>query len=47
MTANPTDDQPGFVAWEPEDCHDCYRLVRPGQTYQLTIKLAVVGQTRA
>jgi hypothetical protein len=39
---NPNDDQPGFVADEPEHCHDFYRPIRPGQTYFLTIEQAVV-----
>jgi hypothetical protein len=42
MTETPTDDQPGFVARKPEHCHDCYRLICPGQTYFLTIEQAVV-----
>lgn len=42
MTDTPTDDQPGFVAEEPEHCHDCYRLIRRGQRYFLTIEQAVV-----
>ena len=42
MTKSPTDDLPGFVADEPEHCHDCYRLIRPGQRYFLTIEQAVV-----
>ena len=43
MTEIPTDDQPGFVAEEPEHWHDCYRLIRTGQRYFLTIEQAVVG----
>jgi hypothetical protein len=31
----PTEDQPGFVAEEPERCSACVRLIRPGQTYYL------------
>ena len=31
MTDTPTYDVPGFVASEPEHCHDCYRLIRPDQ----------------
>ena len=27
MTNTPTDDQPVFVAEEPEHCHECYPLV--------------------
>jgi hypothetical protein len=42
MTDTPTDDLPGFVAEEPEHCHDCYRLIRPGQKYFLTIVQAVI-----
>jgi hypothetical protein len=42
MTETPADDQPGFVAEEPEHCHDCYWLIRPGQGYFLTIEQAVV-----
>jgi hypothetical protein len=38
----PTDDRPGFVAEEPDHCHDCYRLIRPGETHYLTIKQVVV-----
>ncbi len=38
MTDTPTDDQPGFVAEKPEHCFACYRLIRPGQTYYLTIE---------
>ena len=42
MTEAPTDEQPGFVAEEPEHCHACYRLIRPGQTYYLTIRQAIL-----
>ncbi len=42
MTETPTDDQPGFVAEEPEHCHACYRLIRPDQTYFLTIGQAIL-----
>ena len=38
MTDTPTDDMPGFAAEEPVHCHDCYRLIRPGQAYFLTIE---------
>jgi hypothetical protein len=31
------EDKPGFVAEKPEHCFACYRLIRPGQTYYLTI----------
>ena len=34
----PNDDRPGFVAERPEHCFACYRLIRPGQTYYLTIE---------
>ena len=37
MTETPNDDIPGFVAKEPEHCFACFRLIRPGQTYYLTI----------
>jgi hypothetical protein len=33
-----TDDQPGFLAEKPEHCFACSRLIRPGQTYYLTIE---------
>jgi hypothetical protein len=42
VTESPTDDLPGFTAEEPEHCHDCYRLIRPGQRYFLTIEDAVL-----
>jgi hypothetical protein len=42
MTDTPTDDTPGFVAEEPEHCHACFRLIRPGQTYYLTIENTVL-----
>ena len=42
MSKSPTDDKPGFVAEEPEHCHACYRLIRPGQTYYLTIENTVL-----
>ena len=38
MTDTPNSDKPGFVAKEPEHCHACFRLIRPGQTYYLTIE---------
>ena len=38
MTHTHDDDKPGFVADEPEHCFACYRLIRPGQTYYLTIE---------
>jgi hypothetical protein len=34
----PNDDKPGFVAEKPEHYFACYRLIRPGQTYYLTIE---------
>jgi hypothetical protein len=37
MTDTHTDYMPGFLAEEPEHCHACYRLVRPGPTYYLTM----------
>ena len=37
MSDIPNDDQPGFVAEKPEHCFACYRLIKPGQTYYLTI----------
>ena len=42
MTETPNDDKPGFVAEEPEHCFACCRLVRPGQTYYLTIENIVL-----
>lgn len=42
MTETPPDDKPGFVAQEPEHCHDCYGLIQPGGTYYLTIEDAVL-----
>jgi hypothetical protein len=42
MTEPPTDDESGFAAEEPEHCHDCYRLIRPGQGYFLTMELAAL-----
>jgi hypothetical protein len=42
MTDTPTDDMPGFVAEEPEHCHACYRLIRPSQTYFLTVGQAIL-----
>ena len=38
MSDIPNDNMPGFVAEEPEHCFACYRLIRPGQTYYLTIE---------
>ena len=38
MTDTPNDDRPGCVAEEPEYCFACFRLIRPGQTYYLTIE---------
>jgi hypothetical protein len=42
MTQTPTDDQPGFVVEKPERCFACSRLIRPGQTYYLTIEHEVL-----
>ncbi len=42
MTETPTEDQPGFVAEEPEHCSACLRLIHPGQTYYLTIEHEVL-----
>ena len=42
MTETPNDDQPGFVAEEPEHCDSCHRLIWPGQTYFLTIGQAIL-----
>ena len=42
MTDSPTDDKPGFVAKEPVHCFACFRLVRPGQTYYLTVGQAIL-----
>ena len=38
MSDIPNDDIPGFVAEKPEHCFACYRLIKPGQTYYLTIE---------
>jgi hypothetical protein len=42
MTETPNDDKPGFVAEEPVHCFTCFRLIRPGQTYYLTIEHEVL-----
>ncbi len=42
MTESPIDDSPGFVTEEPEHCFACFRLIRPGQTYYLTIEHEVL-----
>ena len=42
MTDTPNDDKPGFVAKEPEHCFACFRLIRPGQTYHMTIDFEVL-----
>jgi hypothetical protein len=42
MTDTPNDDQPGFVAEKPEHCFACFRLIRPGQTYHMTIDFEVL-----
>jgi hypothetical protein len=31
------DDQPGFVAEQPEHCFACYHLIKTDQIYYLTI----------
>ena len=41
MTDTPDEDSAGFVAQEPEHCDACYRLIRPGQTYYLTVSSPV------
>ena len=38
MSDIPIDDKPGFVAEKPEHCFACNCLIRPGQTYYLTIE---------
>ena len=42
MTVTPTDDRPGYVAERPEHCFACFRLIRPGDTYYLTIEQEVL-----
>jgi hypothetical protein len=42
MTNTPTDDQPGFAAGKPEHGFGCYRLIRPGQAFYLTIEHEVL-----
>jgi hypothetical protein len=42
MPRLPDDDQPGFAAEEPVHCYACLRLIRPGQTYYLTIEHEVL-----
>jgi hypothetical protein len=42
MTETPTDDNPGFVAEKPVRCFACFRLIRPGQIYHLTIEHEVL-----
>ena len=42
MTDTPNSDKPGFVAEKPEHCHACFRLIRPGQIYYLTIEHQVL-----
>jgi hypothetical protein len=42
MTNTPTADQPRFIAEKPEHCFACYRLIRPGQTYYLTVEQEVL-----
>jgi hypothetical protein len=43
MTETHGDDRPGFVATEPEHCHDCCRIIWPGERCLLRIEQAVVG----
>jgi hypothetical protein len=43
MTETPNDAKPGFVAKKPGHCFACFRLIRPGQTYYLTIEHEVLG----
>ena len=38
MSDIPNGDKPGFVVEKPEHCFACYRLIRPGQIYYLTIE---------
>ena len=40
MTVTHSDDRRGFVATEPEPCHDGCRLISPGQTYFVRIEHA-------
>ena len=42
MTESPNDDKPAFVAEKPVHCCACFRLIRPGQTYHLTIEHEVL-----
>jgi hypothetical protein len=42
MIETPTEDQPGFVAEDPQHCHGCYRLMRSGQECFLPIEQAMV-----
>jgi len=42
VTQPSTDDQPGFIAEQPEHCFACYRLISAGQTYFLTIEQKVL-----
>ena len=42
MFVTPTDDTPGFAAEKPEHCHAYFRLIRPGQTYYLTLEQEVL-----
>jgi hypothetical protein len=42
MTETPNGDKPGFVAEEPLHYYACFRLIRPGQSYYLTIAQEVL-----
>ena len=42
MTHTRDDDKPGFVAEELEHCFACFRPIRPGQIYHLTIEFEVL-----
>jgi hypothetical protein len=42
MTDTPNDDKLGFVAEESEHWFTCFRLLRPGQIYYLTIEHEVL-----
>jgi len=42
VTHTHDDDKPGFVAEELEHCFACFRPIRPGQIYHLTIEFEVL-----
>ena len=42
VTHTRDDDKPGFVAEELEHCFACFRPIRPGQIYHLTIEFEVL-----